>query len=504
MYSLEMLARVNVLCLDKTGTITDGRMKVNDTIILNTVGDLSLNDIMGSMLRELNGNNQTSIALYNHFGYNDKFTANAKIPFSSKIKLSAVTFDDIGTFAMGAPEFVLKPYPAKVEKIVKQYAQMGLRVIVLAHSPTSIVGEKLPNVMKPIAIISIADNVREDATQTIRWFNENDVAVKVISGDNPVTVAEVARRAGVPGVDKFISLEGLNDSEVENVANKYTVFGRVTPEQKAILVRSIKSQGNTVAMTGDGVNDILALKEADCAISVASGSEAARNVSHIVLMDNNFNSMPKVVAEGRRVINNIQNSSSLYLMKTLFTAILATICICMGQPYLFMPQNMLLLETAIIGVPSFFLSMQPNKERVQGRFITHVMSGAVSGALLMIACVMSMYVPYAVNKAEFEQYYKAMAMIALTFSGFVMVFRVCQPFNAYRVVLCVSIFAICVTAFAVPVLTDALLYTGWRELKWDYAKILIIVCIIEAAFPISNWLISLMHFLMPSSDKRKK
>lgn len=247
-----MLARVNVLCLDKTGTITDGRMKVNDCIILNTVGDLSMNDIMGSMLAALDDNNQTSIALNNHFGHSDKLTPTAKIPFSSKRKLSAVTFDEVGTFAYGAPEFVLKPLPAKVERIIKQYAQMGMRVLALAWSASSIVGDKLPAVMKPIAIISIADNIREDAITTIKWFKENDVAVRVISGDNPVTVSEVARRAGIENADKFISLEGLNDKEVENVANSYTVFGRVTPEQKAILVRSIKSEGNTVAMTGDG------------------------------------------------------------------------------------------------------------------------------------------------------------------------------------------------------------------------------------------------------------
>ncbi|MDE6585861.1 MAG: HAD-IC family P-type ATPase [Clostridia bacterium] len=504
MYSLEMLARVNVLCLDKTGTITDGRMKVNDTVILNTVGDYALPDIMGSLLRELDGNNQTSIALYNHFGYNDKFTATAKIPFSSKRKLSAVTFDEGGTFAMGAPEFVLNPYPAKVEKLVKQYAQMGLRVIVVAHSPSSIVGDKLPAVMKPIAIISIADNVREDAVETIKWFRENDVNVKVISGDNPVTVSEVAKRAGIANADKFISLDGLNDTEVENVANKYTVFGRVSPEQKAILVRSIKAQGNTVAMTGDGVNDILALKEADCAISVASGSEAARNVSHLVLMDNNFNSMPKVVAEGRRVINNIKNSSSLYLMKTLFTALLAFICICMGEPYLFMPQNMLLLETAIIAVPSFFISLQPNKERVQGKFISHVMSGALSGAVLMILCVMSMYLTNEFNPEEFGANYRAMCMIALTFSGFVMVFRTCQPFNVYRAVLCAAVLAICVTGYSVPYITEKLLYTGWSELTWDYAKVLTIVVVIEAAFPISGWLRDIMHILMPSTKKQTK
>lgn len=505
MYSLEMLARVNVLCLDKTGTITDGRMKVNDCVILNTVGEYSLNDIMGSMLAALDDNNQTSIALHNHFGTNDKFSPATTIPFSSKRKLSAVTFEDVGTFCMGAPEFVLKPYPAKVERIVKSYAQMGLRVIVLAYSPTPIVGEKLPAVLKPIAVISIADNIREDAIETINWFAENDVNVKVISGDNPVTVCEVAKRAGIKNAEKFISLEGLNEKEVENVANKYTVFGRVTPEQKAVLVRAIKGEGNTVAMTGDGVNDILALKEADCAISVASGSEAAKNVSHIVLMDNNFNNMPKVVAEGRRVINNIKNSSSLYLMKTLFTAILATLCIAMQVPYLFMPQNMLLLEVCIIAIPSFFLSLQPNKDRVQGKFITHVMSGAVSGAIVMIICVMAMYLTNVIDPDEFKNHYLAMAMIALTFSGLVMVFRFCKPFNVYRAVLCAAVLVMCITALVVPpVIVDKLFFAGWEELEWDYAKILIIVVVIEAAFPISSWMIDLMHILFPSSTGKKK
>ncbi len=502
MYSLEMLARVNVLCLDKTGTITDGRMRVNDCVILNTVGEYSLNDIMGSMLAALDDNNQTSIALHNHFGLSDKMSPMVTLPFSSKRKLSAVTFEDVGTFCMGAPEFVLKPYPAKVERIVKSYAQMGLRVIVLAHSPAPIVGDKLPAVLKPIAVISIADNIREDAIDTIRWFGENEVNVKVISGDNPVTVCEVAKRAGIKNAEKYISLEGLNEKEVANVANKYTVFGRVTPEQKAILVRSIKSEGNTVAMTGDGVNDILALKEADCAISVASGSEAAKNVSHIVLMDNNFNNMPKVVAEGRRVINNIKNSSSLYLMKTLFTALLATICIAMQVPYLFMPQNVLLLEFAIIAIPSFFLSLQPNNERVQGKFITHVMSGAVSGAIVMIVCVMSMFLTQVIDKAEFGQHYLAMCMIALTFSGLVMLFRICKPFNVYRAVLCVSVLAICITAYAVPQIAG-LLYEGWGTIEWDYAKILTIVVVLEAAFPVSSWMIELMHYIFPSSTGKK-
>ena len=508
LYSLEMLARVNVLCLDKTGTITDGRMRVNDCVILNTVGDYSLNDIMGSMLTALQDNNQTSIALYNHFGHNDVLSPTAKIPFSSKRKLSAVTFEDVGTFCMGAPEFVLNPMPAKVERIVKQYAQMGLRVIVLAHSATPIVGDKLPSIMKPVAIISIADNIRDDAIDTIKWFRENDVAVKVISGDNPVTVSEVARRAGIESADRYISLEGLNEKEVESVANQYTVFGRVTPEQKAILVRSIKAAGNTVAMTGDGVNDILALKEADCAISVASGSEAARNVSHLVLMDNNFASMPKVVGEGRRVINNIKNSSSLYLMKTLFTAILAVICMAILQtPYLFMPQNMLLLEVCIIGAPSFMLSLQPNKERVQGKFITHVMSRSIPGAILMICCVMAIHIVSIFSGAEFEQYYTPMCMMAMTFAGLVMLYRVCQPFNGYRLVLFAVMVALTAIALSVPVLGDMLYKvddaTKWSTIEWTTTQFLILAVIIEAAFPLSNALIKIMQILLPSSTGKK-
>lgn len=499
LYSLEMLARVNVLCLDKTGTITDGRMKVHDVVILNTIADYSVNDIMGSMLTALDDNNQTAIALYNHFGHSDTLKAIAKIPFSSKRKLSAVSFEGVGTFAMGAPEFVLNPLPVKVEKIVKQYAQMGLRVIVLAHSTTNIAGDKLPSVMKPIAIISIADNIREDAISTIQWFKDNDVQVKVISGDNPITVAEVAKRAGIVNAEKFISLEGLNDREVENVANKYTVFGRVSPEQKAILIRSIKSEGNTVAMTGDGVNDILALKEADCAISVASGSEAARNVSHLVLMDNNFNSMPKIVAEGRRVINNIKNSSSLYLMKTFFTTLLALLCIGVFKcPYLFSTENLLLLEMFVIGVPSFFLSLQPNNARVEGKYISFVLNRSIPGALLMTIAVIAVWLTGNIFAPQiYAGYWQPMCTIVLTFAGLIMLFRVCQPFNAYRVVLFAVVLALSILAFAVPQIAQ-FIYTDWNSLHWEYPMILTMLVILEAMFPLSATLLSIMNVLLPT------
>lgn len=242
LYSLEMLARVNVLCLDKTGTITDGRMTVNDVMILNNFVDHSIEEIMGSMLSALDDNNQTSIALYNRFGHSSVMQATATVPFSSKRKLSAVSFGDAGTFAMGAPEFVLRPMPPKIDKIVKQYAASGLRVLLLAYSPSPISGGRLPSLFRPAAIITLADNIRSDAIETIKWFRENDVDIKIISGDNPVTVSEVARRVGVKNASQYISLDGLTDLEVENVANQYTVFGRVTPEQKAILVRTIKNR----------------------------------------------------------------------------------------------------------------------------------------------------------------------------------------------------------------------------------------------------------------------
>ena len=509
MYSLEMLARVNVLCLDKTGTITDGRMKVSDCVLLNNATEYSVDDILGSMLASLKDNNQTSIALYERFGHSSALQASAILPFSSARKLSAVTFGEAGTCAMGAPEFVLKPMPIRVEKIVKQYAQMGLRVLVLAHSPAQIQGDKLPTVFRPIAIITLSDNIRPDAIETIKWFRENDVAVKVISGDNPVTVSEVARRAGIKNASQFLSLEGLSDIEVENAANQYTVFGRVTPEQKAILIRSIKKAGNTVAMTGDGVNDILAMKEADCAVSVASGSDAARNVSNLVLQDNNFGSMPKIVNEGRRVINNIKDSASLYIMKTLLTMLLALVCIFTGSAYFFTTNNMLMFEVLISAIPSFVLSLQPNTNRVKGKFIPFVVSRAMPGAFTMAFGILALYIinqtslsslfEFTNAAGETETVYNAMLMMSLTFTGLVMLFRICQPLNLIRTTLFFCMTALCVTVLAVPVLGN-IVYEGWDTLKFNLTQILLLVVIVQAAVPISSILIKFFDMFNPADE----
>ena len=506
LYSLEMLARVNVLCLDKTGTITDGRMTVNDCMILNNYVDYSLDEVMGSMLSALEDNNQTSIALYNRFGHSNALQATATIPFSSKRKLSAVTFGDAGTFAMGAPEFVLRPMPTKIDKIVKQYAAAGLRVLLLAYSPNPISGGRLPSLFRPAAIITLADNIRSDAIETIKWFRENDVDIKIISGDNPVTVSEVARRVGVKNAGQYISLDGLTDIEVENVASQYTVFGRVTPEQKAILVRTIKKQGSTVAMTGDGVNDILALKEADCAISVASGSEAARNVSHLVLMDNNFLNLPNVVYEGRRVINNIKSSASLYIMKTLFTVLLAVFCFALGSQYFFTTNNMLLFETLVTALPSMVLALQPNGDRVKGKFIPFVLSRSIPGAVTLFLCVLAVYAGIAFLPDQFGELrvqigentlINPLFVLAVTFGGLVMLFRILQPFNGLRFITYAVSVLISILVLAVRPIGE-IVYTGWTDVVLDFTQILYIICIVLAAFPVSNMLVKLCDLMNPS------
>ena len=491
LYSLEMLARVNVLCLDKTGTITDGRMKVNDCMLLNNPTDYSVNEIVGSCLNSLQDNNQTSIALYNYFGHNTALKAVSTLPFSSKRKLSAVTFEEIGTIAIGAPEFVLQSMPEKISRIINQYASMGLRVLMIAHSSGKLSGDRLPSGFKPLAIVSIADNIRDDAAQTIRWFKENDVAIKIISGDNPVTVAEVARRVGVSNADKYISLEGLNEKEVASVANKYTVFGRVTPEQKAILVKTIKSEGNTVAMTGDGVNDILAMKEADCAVSVASGSDAAKNVSHIVLMDNNFSNMPNVVFEGRRVINNIQNSSSLYLMKTLFTTIFAIISIILQQVYPFKTNNMMLMEMFVIGISSFFLSLQPNKARVQGKYLPYVLSRTIPCAIVLVLAVESTHIVNFIVPEYFGTHLQEMSVVIITFAGLVMLYRVCLPLNLYRAVLLLAMCTCCI--LGLTLLPTMFFGDGYAQL--DFVSILYIIVVVLLCVPLSGIFIKLFDRL---------
>lgn len=494
MYSLEMLARVDVLCLDKTGTITDGRMNVSEISVLSNPTDYTVDAIVSSILSATDDNNQTAIALRDKFGSNSVLQPKTVIPFSSARKFSAVSFQGVGTFAMGAPEFVLPAMPPRIEKAVQKYAQRGLRVLLIAYSSAMINGQRLPSVFRPLALIALSDNIRADAPATIAWFKENNVGIKVISGDNPVTVSEVARRAGVPDADNYISLEGLTDPEVENAAEEYTVFGRVTPEQKAVLVKALKKHDHTVAMTGDGVNDILAMKESDCAVSFASGSQAASQVSNLVLTDNNFANMPKVVYEGRRLINNVKNTSSLYIMKTLFTAILAVICICMGTQYLFKTNNLLCFELLVAGIPSIVLSQQPNGGRVEGKYFSYVLFHALPAAITMALSVMTVYAVSVLRFEEFTPEYQALAVMALTFSGVIMLYRLCQPFNLLRAITFTASAGICALIFTVPALAG-IIVSGWSSLTFTLTETLLLLCILEAAFAVSKWLLTAFGWL---------
>ena len=448
LYCVEMLARVNCLCLDKTGTITDGTMKVYNCLQLADT-DYTLKRIMGSMLSALGDNNQTSQALINYFGYNKELKPTAVLPFSSSRKLSAVSFEGAGTFIMGAPEFVNpNSDDVKINNMVEQYSKDGYRVLLLAHTKGEIAKENLPKGRTPIAMLILEDRIRDDAAETIKWFRENGVNIKIISGDNPLTVSEIAKRVGVKNTDAMISLEGLNEKQVMAAASKYTVFGRVTPEQKAILVKTLKANGQTVAMTGDGVNDILALKEADCSIAMANGSEAVRSVSHMVLLDSNFSSMPATVLEGRRVINNMQKSSALFFMKTLFTIVLSVLILVCGLTYPLAPKQYLPLEMFIIGIPSFFLAFLPNDNPVQGKFLVNLFKNSLPGALTLIINTAAVYifcllVDGNVVDENILAIITTMLTITITYTGLFMLIRLCKPFRMLTSILCAVMAVIC-------------------------------------------------------------
>lgn len=495
LYSIEMLARTDVLCLDKTGTITDGTMKVNSVIQLNNVNH-TINDIMGSMLTALEDNNQTSRALATHFGYSKEFTKDVVLPFSSARKLSAVTFRNGETYAFGAPEFVYKEKNVEVDKLVKQYAQKGFRVILLVKCDGKIENDKLSAKRKPVAIIVIEDHIREDAAATLQWFKDNAVQVKIISGDNPITVSEVSKRVGVENAERFISLEGLNEQQVVEAAEKYTVFGRVSPEQKMILVKALKNKGHKVAMTGDGVNDILALKEADCSIAMASGSEATRNVSHLVLLDSNFASMPSVVAEGRRVINNIQKSSSLFLMKTFFTMFLSIFCLIMRTEYPFNTLQILLLEYFVIGIPSFFLSLQPNKDPIQGKFLSNLICNSLPGAIIFTINVIACF--FIDRLVGTGGQFVTMASLLVTFSGLLVLFKLCKPFDIYRTFLYCAVIALCAVALMIVP------WSFFEYVSLNLQNSLFVLCLVQFSYPLYANIVNLVNKIRFSGSSSNK
>lgn len=437
LYCIEMLARVDCLCLDKTGTITDGSMAVRTVIEYQNDTGLTIKNAISAMQNALNDSNVTSMALEEKFGKGKRIKPKAMIPFSSARKFSAVEFERFGTYLLGAPEFVLTDKFNIVADEVTKAAKGGYRVILLAHSSGSINKTKVEGEIIPLALILIEDTIRPDAIETIDYFRQSGVEVKVISGDNPITVSKISERAGIENAHRYISLDGLSDKEVIRAAEQYTVFGRVSPSQKKLLVMTLKELGKTVAMTGDGVNDILALKEADCSIALASGSEAARNVSHLVLLDSNFGSMPKVVAEGRRVINNVQKVASLFLTKTIFSFLLAVYC-CFIRRYPIATNQLFLIDTFVIGIPSFILILEPNNNKFHGKFIVNVIKNALPGAVVVaFSTAMVFFLSPILGLVSDGTINEVNTIIVLnaSFTCFMVLYKVCRPFNVLRKVL---------------------------------------------------------------------
>ena len=453
LYCIEMLARVDTLCLDKTGTITDGTMKVKDTFEYENNTGLTIKQIISVIQGIFKENNPTAIALQKRFGKTAKTEPTATIPFSSARKYSAVSFKDIKmTFILGAPEFIFKNRYSELQTEVEKFASLGYRVLLLAVTEEMIPKNQIldETKFKPLALISIEDTIRKDAAETINYFKQSGVDVKVISGDNPLTVSKIAKRVGINNADNYISLYGKTDEEIEGLAYRYSVFGRVNPTQKRKLVQIFKSNKSVVAMTGDGVNDILALKEADISIAMANGSEAVRSISHLVLLDSNFSSMPKVVKEGRRVVNNIQRVAALYLTKTLFSILISLLVLGLRTQYPIQTIQLFFYDFLVIGVPALYLAIEPNNNLIKGKYLVNIDASAIPGGLLVVLnYLVIVLVGRALNLSYAE--ISTTTVLITTYVGLLVLYRIVKPFNFGRRILFISM----LTIFVISILTIA-------------------------------------------------
>ena len=434
---IETLARVDVLCVDKTGTITENKMIVENTVPLEDEYSTEyVEQLMSNYTFAMQADNDTMVALKKYYTGQTSRKATRIMPFTSKKKYGGATFTDGKTYLLGAPEIIQSGFCEKrYDEPVDRYSSLGCRVLMLAEYEGTLDDETLTGKVIPISLILLSNKIRDEAPDTFAYFEKQGVTVKVISGDNPATVAEVAGRAGIPNSHQYVDARTLTtEEEIHDAADRFTVFGRVTPDQKKQLVLALKDHGHTVAMTGDGVNDVLALKEADCSIAMASGSDVASQASHIVLLDSNFASMPSVVAEGRRVINNIELSASLYLWKNIFTFCLALITLIFTLPYPYSPAQMALVNGLTIGFPSFVLALEPNENLISGRFLRNVIHRALPTAmtdLVLVLGIMLFYLAFDINDGLLSTICTGVMGIV----GLMMVFRTSQPFNTIRKVM---------------------------------------------------------------------
>lgn len=447
MKSIETLARVDVLCVDKTGTITEPDMKLKEIFLCKNSGAdgaqtaLTLDELKSLILDYANAsvdNNATMLALKAYAA--DALTNNTSAlhrtavsqqAFSSSLKYGSVTFSD-GTYLLGAPEFIMHEDFARIEEEIIPYADKGDRVLLFARYDGENVENGINGSVTPLGFVALANPIRENAVKTFEYFKSQGVAIKVISGDNPRTVSRIAIQAGIESAESFVDAATLDtEDKIADAVNKYTVFGRVTPKQKKQLVKALQAKGHTVAMTGDGVNDILAMKDADCSVAMASGSEAAAQAAQVVLLDSDFAHMPDVVYEGRRVVNNIQRSASLFLVKNIFSLLLSLFSVILMVTYPLEPAQVSLISMFTIGVPGFLLALEQNKDRIKGRFITNVMLKALPGGLTDVIAVGALVVcgeVFCISDASIG----TIATLVLSVVGFMILFKISEPLNRMK------------------------------------------------------------------------
>ena len=429
MKCIETLARVNVLCVDKTGTITENDMTVSDFVALNDEADTL--PLVGDFVHAMSSDNITMAALKQYFTDSSGRIATAVTSFSSVYKYSSATFSD-GAYVIGAPEFVLRSQYEDYQDKIESYSETGSRVLVFGRYNGAIDGKALTSPVEPLGLVLLANPIRKEAKETFEYFAEQGVTIKVISGDNPVTVSKVALEAGIELAESHVDASTLHtDEDIAEAMTKYTVFGRVTPTQKRQFVKALKAQGNTVAMTGDGVNDVLALKDADCSIAMASGSDAAAQASQLVLLDSNFACMPSVVLEGRRVVNNIQRSASLFLVKNIFSFLLAIFSMAFMLTYPLEPSQVSLISMFTIGIPAFFLALEPNKSIIKGRFLTNVLLKALPAGLTDVLIVGALVIFGRIFNVS-PQDISVAATLLLATVGLMILYRICRPMNRLR------------------------------------------------------------------------
>lgn len=442
MKSIESLARVDVLCVDKTGTITKPEMTVTEIVSC----DDSMNEVFADYVMSSIDNNATAVALKKYLNDNNvvngKRTASKVYPFNSTVKYGAMAFND-DYYVLGAPEFIIKTGFNNLKDDISQYTTKGYRVIVLAKAESLTRDGVIDGEILPLGFVVLANEIRDNAVETFTYFKEQGVAIKVISGDNPATVSEVARQAGIENAEKYVDASTLTDNlMISEAIAKYTVFGRVTPKQKQQFVKALKMQGHTVAMTGDGVNDILALKDADCSVAMASGSEATAQAAQIVLLDSDFSRMPEIVLEGRRVVNNVQRSASLFLVKNLFSLLLTIFSTVLMISYPLMPSQVSLISMFTIGIPGFLLALEPNKSRIKGHFLGNVLLKALPAGLTDFFAVSALVIcGHVFNIPSTDIATASTLLIAVV--GFMIMIKISHPFNKFKYgILALNIFGL--------------------------------------------------------------